>query len=56
MMEIGSIYCVLFVLMWINYDLKCICIFKLIIFVKKKFFLLILRYDNENKISCDYVL
>lgn len=55
MMEIGSIYCVLFVLMWINYDLKCICIFKLIIFVKKKKFLLI-RYDNENEISCDYVL
>lgn len=55
MMEIGSIYCVLFVLMWINYDLKCICIFKLIIFVKKKLFLLI-RYDNENEISCDYVL
>lgn len=54
MMEIGSIYCVLFVLMWINYDLKCICIFKLIIFVKK--FFLLIRYDNENEISCDYVL
>lgn len=56
MMEIGNIYCALFVPMWINYDLKRTCTFKLTIFVKKKFFSLILRYDNENKTSCDYVL
>lgn len=49
MMEIGSIHCALFVPMWINYDLKRTCTFKLTIFVKK-------RYDNENETSCDYVL
>lgn len=36
MMEIGSIHCALFVPMWINYDLKRTCTFKLTIFVKKK--------------------
>lgn len=35
-MEIGSIHCALFVPMWINYDLKRTCTFKLTIFVKKK--------------------
>lgn len=43
MMEIGSIHCALFVPMWINYDLKRTCTFKLTIFVKKKLFSLI-RY------------
>lgn len=52
MMEIGSIHCALFVPMWINYDLKRTCTFKLTIFVKKKK----KRYDNENETSCDYVL
>lgn len=55
MMEIGSVHCALFVPMWINYDLKRTCTFKLTIFVKKKLFSLI-RYDNENETSCDYVL
>lgn len=53
-MEIGSIHCALFVPMWINYDLKRTCTFKLTIFVKKIFSLI--RYDNENETSCDYVL
>lgn len=35
MMEMGSIHCALFVPMWINYDLKRTCTFKLTIFVKK---------------------
>lgn len=55
MMEIGSIHCALFVPMWINYELKRTCTFKLTIFVKKKLFTLI-RYDNENETSCYYVL
>lgn len=39
MMEIGSIHCALFVPMWINYDLKRTCTFKLTIFVKKIIFI-----------------
>lgn len=56
MMEIGSIHCALFVPMWINYDLKRTCTFKLTIFVKKKILFINIINDNENKTSCDYVL